>query len=101
LCSWMHSSTAGRTTTVRGLDFFQILDKTHKMLFYVSMKTNVDLDENLVLAARELTGLKTKKELVNHALSELVRRGDQKKILALQGKILWQGNLAEMRTLRT
>jgi Arc/MetJ family transcription regulator len=65
------------------------------------MKTNVDLDENLVLAARELTGLKTKKELVNHALSELVRRGDQKKILALQGKILWQGDLAEMRTLRT
>jgi len=79
----------------------QILDKTPHLEFYVSMKTNVDLDEKLVLAARELTGLKTKKELVNHALSELVRRGDQKKILALKGKIQWQGDLAEMRSLRT
>ncbi|MCC5848380.1 MAG: type II toxin-antitoxin system VapB family antitoxin [Verrucomicrobia bacterium] len=65
------------------------------------MKTNVDLDEKLVVAARELTGLKTKKDLVNHALSELVRRGDQKKILALRGKIQWQGDLADMRSLRS
>jgi Arc/MetJ family transcription regulator len=77
-----------------------MIDKTHKLRFNVSMKTNVDLDETLVAAARQLTGLKTKKELVHHALSELVRRGDQKKILSLQGKIQWQGDLAEMRSLR-
>jgi Arc/MetJ family transcription regulator len=63
------------------------------------MKTNVDLDEKLVIAARKLTGLKTKKELVNHALYELVRRGDQRKILSLRGKIHWQGDLAEMRSM--
>ena len=61
------------------------------------MKTNIDLDIHLIERAQRLTGLKTKKELVNHALSELVRRKDQKSILALRGKVSWVGDLDEMR----
>ena len=64
------------------------------------MKTNVDLDEQLVEKAKRVTGLKTKKELVNHALSELVRKKDQKQVLSLRGKVSWVGNLDEMRESR-
>lgn len=61
------------------------------------MKTNIQLDDSLVEEAFQLTGLKTKKDLINHALSELVRRKNQKRILRLKGKIDWEGNLNEMR----
>jgi Arc/MetJ family transcription regulator len=64
------------------------------------MKTNIDLDERLVSRAQKLTGLKTKKELVNHALSELVRKKDQKSILRLKGKIAWTGDLEKLRESR-
>jgi len=64
------------------------------------MKTNIDLDERLVDRAQKLTGLKTKKELVNHALSELVRRKDQKAILRLRGKVSWTGDLNASRESR-
>ena len=37
------------------------------------MRTNIVLDEALTHEAFALTGLKTKRELVNYALSELVR----------------------------
>lgn len=66
----------------------------------MSMKTNIDLDERLVDQAQRITGLKTKKELVNHALSELVRRNDQKAILRLRGKISWTGDLQTLRESR-
>jgi len=61
------------------------------------MKTNIQLDDVLVKEGFRLTGFKTKKDLVNHALSELVRRKNQKRILGLKGKIKWEGNLDEMR----
>ena len=64
------------------------------------MKTNIKLDDSLVEEGFRLTGFKTKKDLVNHALSELVRRKNQKQILHLKGKIKWEGDLDEMRESR-
>ncbi|MFV0337059.1 MAG: type II toxin-antitoxin system VapB family antitoxin [Chthoniobacterales bacterium] len=61
---------------------------------------NIDLDENLVTHGLELSGLRTKKELVNLALREFIRRKDQKKVLELYGKIRWEGNLEQMRQSR-
>lgn len=61
-------------------------------------RTNIVLDEGLVEQGMQLTGLKTKRELVDYALRELVRRKEQKKVLELQGKFKWEGNLDEMRT---
>jgi Arc/MetJ family transcription regulator len=61
------------------------------------MRTNIDLDESLVKRALKLSGLRTKKDLVNMALREFLRRKDQKKILELRGKIHWQGDLDLMR----
>jgi Arc/MetJ family transcription regulator len=65
------------------------------------LRTNIELDEKLVAEALKLTGKKTKKELVNYALEELVRKLKRKKLLELKGKVEWTGNLDEMRTSRT
>jgi Arc/MetJ family transcription regulator len=64
-------------------------------------RTNIVLDEKLVGKGLKLTGLKTQKELVNHALLQLVRRETQLELLKLRGKIDWQGDLQEMRKGRT
>lgn len=64
------------------------------------MRTNIDLDEGLVTRGLLLSGLRTKKELVNMALREFIRKNDQKKILELRGKIQWQGDLELMRESR-
>ena len=54
--------------------------------------------DNLVEAALKATGLKTRRELVDFALRELLRHKQQKKLLSLKGKVTWEGDLAEMRT---
>lgn len=64
------------------------------------MRTNIDLDETLVTRGLQLSGLRTKKDLVNMALREFIRKNDQKKILELRGKIQWQGDLDLMRQSR-
>jgi Arc/MetJ family transcription regulator len=61
------------------------------------MRTNIDLDDELVKRGLKVSGLRTKKELVNMALREFLRRKDQKKILELRGKIRWRGDLDAMR----
>ena len=63
-------------------------------------RTNVDLDDKLVDEAMRLTKKKTKKELLNFALEELVRSQKQRKILELRGKVEWVGNLEELRKSR-
>ncbi len=64
------------------------------------LRTNIELDEKLVDEAMELTNKKTKKELVNYALQELVSSIKRKKILELEGKVEWAGSLSEMRKSR-
>ena len=63
-------------------------------------RTNVELDEKLVREAMKLTGMETKKEIINYALSELVRKIKRKDILKLEGKIKWEGDLDKMRKSR-
>ena len=65
-------------------------------LVYMS-RTNINLDDNLVSKGLEITGLRTKRELVDLALRELLRKEDQKNILALEGKFRWNGDLDQMR----
>ena len=64
------------------------------------MRTNIDLDDELVSRGLLISGLRTKKDLVNMALREFIRKNDQKKILELRGKIQWQGDLELMRESR-
>lgn len=51
------------------------------------------LDDGLVNEAFQLTHFKTKKDLVNFALKELVARKKRKGLLKLQGTVQWQSSL--------
>ena len=63
-----------------------------------TVRTNILLDSKLVEAGLKATGLKTRRELVDFALRELLRHKQQQKILSLKGKVTWEGDLEEMRT---
>lgn len=63
-------------------------------------RTNIDIDEKLVKEGLKVTQLRTKKELVNYALEELVKRARRKRILELEGKVRWEGDLRQMRASR-
>jgi Arc/MetJ family transcription regulator len=60
-------------------------------------RTNVVLDDNLVESCIKVTGIKTRRALIDHALRELLRHEKQAKILDLKGKVNWEGNLDEWR----
>lgn len=60
-------------------------------------RTNIVLDTQLVETAMRMTGLKTRRELVDHALRELIRHEEQMKLLELKGQIRWDGNLDDLR----
>ncbi|MEQ9231798.1 MAG: type II toxin-antitoxin system VapB family antitoxin [Cyclobacteriaceae bacterium] len=64
------------------------------------MRTNIDIDDELMQKAMELSGHSTKREVVREALETLVRIKGQHSILKLKGKIKWEGNLSEMRAMR-
>jgi Arc/MetJ family transcription regulator len=51
------------------------------------MPTNLAIDEKLLKEALRLGGFKTKKNTVNEALREYVRRKKQKEILSLFGAV--------------
>lgn len=51
------------------------------------MPTNLALDSILLLEAQKIGGFKTKKETVNSALAEFIRRHKQMQIIKLFGKI--------------
>ena len=51
------------------------------------MPTNLQIDDRLLAEAKQVGGFRTKKETVNHALSEFVRRRQQKNIASLFGTI--------------
>jgi len=51
------------------------------------MRTNIVLDDKLVEEALSLTGVRTKRELVDLALRELVRMRRKQDLLDLAGRI--------------
>lgn len=61
------------------------------------MRTNIDIDDKLLDEAIKLTGSKSKKEMVNYALEEVIKLEKIKQLRALRGKVKWEGNLDEMR----
>jgi Arc/MetJ family transcription regulator len=61
------------------------------------MRTNVVIDDDLMISAVKLSGLKTKKAVIEEGLKLLVQRSRQIKIREFRGKLKWSGNLDEMR----
>lgn len=64
------------------------------------MRTNIVLDEEIMEEAKELTSLKTKKEVVDLALKELVKHLRRTKLLSIRKKGIWEGNLSALREKR-
>jgi Arc/MetJ family transcription regulator len=64
------------------------------------MRTNIDIDDELLAAAMAATGLPTKRATVEEALRRLVRRQEQKQAIADMAGLGWDGDLEAMR-LRT
>ncbi len=62
------------------------------------MRTNIEIDDDLLAEARRVAGTATKRETVEFALRELVDRDRRTQILRLRGKVRWEGNLAKSRT---
>ncbi len=60
-------------------------------------RTNVVLDEELVEKARDITGLRTTRAVVDYALRELLRHRRQLATLKALGQIDWSGDLGAMR----
>lgn len=64
------------------------------------MRTNIDIDDDVLQEVRRLTGAKTKREAVDLALRELVAQYRRRDILQLRGKVRWEGNLSQSRESR-
>ena len=64
------------------------------------MRTNIVLDDALIERARQLTGIKTKHDLIHEALRLLIRVNEQAEIRKLRGQLHWDGNLDALRTAR-
>ncbi|MGB3464606.1 MAG: type II toxin-antitoxin system VapB family antitoxin [Cyclobacteriaceae bacterium] len=62
-------------------------------------RTNIELDTDLIKKAMELTQLSTIKDVVHYALEEVIKMSKRKKMLELKGKIDWEGNLDDMRSI--
>jgi Arc/MetJ family transcription regulator len=62
------------------------------------MRTNIEIDGDLMKEALRLTGLKTKRAVVEEGLQTLIRLKRQRKILDLVGKVHWDGNIDDDRS---
>jgi Arc/MetJ family transcription regulator len=61
------------------------------------MRTNIEIDDQLLEQALRATGLKTKRAVVEAGLRMLLHLTRQEEILRLVGKVRWEGNLEESR----
>jgi Arc/MetJ family transcription regulator len=61
------------------------------------MRTNIEIDDQLMHEAMRSSGARTKKAAVEAGLRLLVRIHSQTAIRQLRGKIKWQGDLNESR----
>lgn len=65
-------------------------------------RTNIELDDELVEAAMELTGARTKREVVDIALHRLVEKGTlYRSIRDMRGKLDWEGDIDTWRSARS
>jgi Arc/MetJ family transcription regulator len=61
------------------------------------MRTNIEIDDQLIEQAMRQTGLRTKRATVEAALRLLVKTRAQAAIRQLRGKVQWEGDLNQSR----
>ena len=67
------------------------------MCTLMCVRTNIDIDDEIMDEAQRLTGARTKRETVDLALRELVARHRRLGILELSGRVHWEGDLKASR----
>ncbi|MCY1706510.1 type II toxin-antitoxin system VapB family antitoxin [Pannonibacter sp. SL95] len=61
------------------------------------MRTNIDIDDDLMTRAMAATGLPTKKAVVEEALRRLIKDEELRSVIRNSAGIGWDGDLDEMR----
>jgi Arc/MetJ family transcription regulator len=61
------------------------------------MRTNIVIDDELIGQAMDLTGLKTKKDVVELALKNLIAAKKRDTLAAAFGQYRWEGDLDAIR----
>ena len=64
------------------------------------MRSTIDIDEKLLKEAQKITGAKTKKELVNLSLQELIRKKRKEHLISLFGSSVLNISLEDVKKLR-
>jgi Arc/MetJ family transcription regulator len=62
-----------------------------------AVRTNIEIDDDLMNQAMKASGLATKRETVEAGLRLLVQLKRQQRIRSYRGKLHWEGNLERMR----
>lgn len=60
-------------------------------------RTHLDIDDRLLRQGLRVFKCKSRQELVNLALTELLKAAKRKEILALRGQVKWEADLEELR----
>ena len=61
------------------------------------MRTNIVINDQLITDVQKITGIKTKKGVVEEGLKLLLRLKRQQLVRTRRGKLKWTGNLETMR----
>jgi len=61
------------------------------------VRTNIEIDDQLMKDTLRATGLKTKREAVELGLRTLLKLRRQAEVRKYRGKLRWDGNLDDMR----
>ena len=61
------------------------------------MRTNIDIDDDLMRAALQASGERTKRGVVERALRLLVQTHGQAGVRRLRGRVAWHGDLHQSR----
>jgi Arc/MetJ family transcription regulator len=61
------------------------------------MRTNIEIDDELMARAMEAAGLTTKRATVEEGLRLLIRRNEQQAVRRPRGKVAWEGDLDAWR----
>jgi Arc/MetJ family transcription regulator len=61
------------------------------------MRTSIEIDDQLMARALGLTGLRTKRAVVEAGLRALIEKRGRELLLMAAGKYSWEGDLDRMR----
>ncbi len=61
------------------------------------MRTNIVIDDDLMNKAQELSGLSTKKAVVEEALELYIKMKNQLELRQYRGKLKWEGDIRAFR----